>query len=139
MPAISFKNCKKRVKSSFKNETDINNIMSRYTRTGQLPELMRKQPSYGDFSQVSDYQTSLDRVIHAQNQFDALPSHVRKFFNHDPAQMLEYVANPENKAQLIKLGLAIEKPNPIEDQSKITKPDNASTTATATKDVSPKS
>jgi len=142
MPKISFVNSKKLVKSEFKKETDINTIMERYTRTGQLPIVSKKIASYGDFSNVPDYQTSLNIVNAAQAQFDALPSHLRKFFNHDPSRMLEFVANPENKQHMIKLGLATEKQNASvtgQTESSGEGQSSNSTSTSNTKDVLPKS
>lgn len=107
-----------RTKGSFAKEADINNIMERYTRTGQLPTLIKKEPSFGDFSKSIDYQESLNTVIKAQTQFDALPSATRKFFNHDPSRMLEFCADPQNINQMIKLGLAIPKPPVTSDPTK---------------------
>ena len=37
--------------------------------------------------------------------FDNLPSDVRNRFNNNPAQLLDFVADPENKEEAIELGL----------------------------------
>jgi len=107
-PIITFSK-PSRTKQSFAKEANINYIMERYTRTGQLPTLIKKEPAYGDFSKSIDYQESLNIVTKAQTQFDALPSTTRKFFNHDPSRMLEFCSDPQNTNQMIKLGLAIPK------------------------------
>ena len=86
-----------RTKKSFKNECDVNHIMSRYTRTGQLPNMIRAEPKYGNFANVKDFQESMNVVLHANEQFEALPAEVRKRFGHDPSRMLEFVADPNNK------------------------------------------
>lgn len=95
-----------RTKQSFKDECDINNILSRFNKTGQLPELIKSNPQYGDFSSVNDYQDSLNLVLHAQAQFAALSSRVRERFNNDPARFLEFTSNPKNAQEMIDLGLA---------------------------------
>jgi len=116
--AISFKKSRKIVKPSFKEDADVNNIMRRYTKTGQLPALMKQNPHYGDFSNVKDYQESMDIVIHAQQQFAALPAETRSFFNHDPSRMLSFVSDPKNKTKMIEMGLAIEKASVTEEKTK---------------------
>lgn len=84
-----------RTKQSFKNETDINLIMARYVKTGQLPALVKQNPKYGDFSTVPDYQTALDTVMRAEEAFAALPAKVRKACDNDPAVFLDRVTDPE--------------------------------------------
>lgn len=99
-----------RTKKSFQAETDINNIMKRYEKTGQLPDLIKKNPQYGDFSNPIDYQESLNTVIKAEQQFSMLNAALRNKFNNDPVQFLEYCANPENQKEMVKLGLAVRRP-----------------------------
>lgn len=94
-----------RTKQSFKDESDINNIMRRYAKTGQLPDLIRRDPQYGDFSEATEYQEALNLVIRAQAQFEALDARVRDRFGNDPARFLEFVQNGENAEEMVKLGL----------------------------------
>jgi phage internal scaffolding protein len=83
--------------------------MSRYSRTGRLPELIDKQPSYGDFSSVVDYQEAMNIVKFAEFQFQNLPSNVRDRFGNSPEKFLEFVNNPDNVDEMIKMGLAHKK------------------------------
>lgn len=83
-----------RTKGSFKDETDINKIMSKYLRTGQLPALIRSNPAYGDFSDVPSYQEALARVSMAQEAFLALPAQVRAECENDPKIFLQKVQDP---------------------------------------------
>lgn len=78
-------------KGSFADECDINKIMARYERTGQLPEMVRQDPRFGDFSDVPSYQESLERVMFAEAQFMALPAKVRAECENDPAIFLEKI------------------------------------------------
>lgn len=80
-----------RTKQSFRDESDINRIISKYNSTGQLPALIRRDGRFGDFSDVRDYQESLDIVYRAQAAFDALPAQVRAECGNDPAVFLEKV------------------------------------------------
>lgn len=101
-------------KQSFKDECDINKIMEKYKRTGQVPlNIQQKQGQFLDVSSLPDYQNSLNIVIEAENMFNQLPSKVRARFKHDPSEMLNFVKNIENKDEAIALGL-IPKPEPVE-------------------------
>lgn len=98
-----------RTQQQFKAECDINNIMAKYKKTGVLPSLIKADPRYGDFSDVLDYQESLNIVMHANDQFAALSAKVRRRFDNDPAKFLEFTADPKNAEEMIDLGLATRK------------------------------
>jgi phage internal scaffolding protein len=88
----------------FKDECDINNILRQFNITGLLPE-QAISPRYGDFTGISDYHTALNQVIAAEDEFMSLPAHIRARFENDPAQLIEFLNNSENKDEAIKLGL----------------------------------
>lgn len=90
---------------SFRDECDIRNIMKKYKKTGIVSHVSSLQPMYGDFSDPLDYRESLNAVIEAQESFDSLPAELRKRFNNDPGSLLEFVYNPENKDEAIRLGI----------------------------------
>jgi len=110
-PGISFPE-PTRTKQSEMAACDINNILKRYQKTGQLPDLIKQNPQYGDFTNVLSYQESLNTVAMAQAQFNALDAHIRERFMNDPARFLEFATNPKNNKELIRLGLAVERPAP---------------------------
>lgn len=91
-------------KQEFKDECDINVIMARYIRTGVLPPGIGVG-MYGDFSDIGSYQEALQIIERASEQFAAQPSGVRDRFNHSPEAFLEFVMNPDNRAEAQKLGL----------------------------------
>lgn len=99
-------------KQSFKDECDINNIMKKYKNTGMLPEMIKTQPQYGDFSEVSDYMESMNIVLKAQEQFQNLSADVRNRFQNDPAQFLDFANDPKNGEEMVKMGLATKKEVP---------------------------
>lgn len=102
-----------KTKQSFSQDADINNIMKKYIERGILPDMISANPQYGDFSEVGDYQNALNTVIKANEQFDALPSHLRDKFANEPANFLEFTANPANIEEMYELGLAT---RPIKDE-----------------------
>ncbi len=88
----------------FKEECDINTILQKFNITGILPEAPLS-PRYGDFSGISDYHTALNRVIAAQQEFEALPAQIRSRFDNDPAKLIEFLDNDANRPEAEELGL----------------------------------
>lgn len=98
---------KGRTKVQFKQDCDINRIVARFKKTGELPVAGRMQkPLYGDFTSVGTFQESLNVVATAQAQFQLLPAKVRQRFGNDPAQFLAFCGDPKNMNEMIELGLA---------------------------------
>lgn len=89
---------------SAKDECDVNLIVRKAQLSGFMPG-NGKEPLYGDFTAIPDYQTALETVIAAQEAFDALPATVRDRFFNDPGVLLNFVNDPKNEAEAIKLGL----------------------------------
>jgi phage internal scaffolding protein len=90
----------------FKDECDVNRILAKYQKTGLLDHVNRFQGDYADLSAVPDFQDSLNAVIDAQEAFMTLPSSIRKQFDNDPAQFLDFVHDPSNRDEMVKMGLA---------------------------------
>lgn len=112
-----------RTHQSFKQECDINNVLNRYNKTGQLPQLIKENPQYGDFSQMEEFQESLNTVQKAHEQFELLPARTRERFMNDPARFLAFATNPANMREMVQLGLATEvitepKPEPLKSKGK---------------------
>jgi len=99
---------------NFKEECDINNIVKKFERTGLLEHANRYDGQYGDFTSSSDYQTSLNQLLDAQEAFDNLPARIRSQFNNDPAQFLDFVHNPDNHEAMYDMGLATRPAAPVE-------------------------
>lgn len=91
----------------FKDDCDTNKIIERYTRTGVVPaELVKtSQGVYADFSNVGDFLAAQLSVAKARESFEALPSAVRRRFNDDPAQFIDFMSNGANYEEALKLGL----------------------------------
>lgn len=89
----------------FKEQCDVNNIIRKYQQTGNLTHLARQQGVYSDLSKQKDYFEAMNTVIKAQTAFDSLPSYIRKRFGNDPSQLLQFIEDPKNQDEGIKLGL----------------------------------
>lgn len=93
---------------SARKETDLNYLMKRHKRLSEIP-FVKKNPMYGDFSTVGDYTQALETIKRSKEAFGQLSAEVQKRFNHNPAELLQFVNDINNKEEAIKLGL-IEKP-----------------------------
>lgn len=92
----------------YKDECDINRILKLYGATGRLPVNIREGVS-GDFSEVGDFQQCLDKVNRAKDEFQSLPSEIRQRFGNDPVAYVDFVLDPKNMEECVRLGLR-EKP-----------------------------
>lgn len=96
-----------KTRQEFKDEADINNILSRYERDGIIPETRDGAPQFADLTDpiFTDFQRAQNIVIDAQEAFEALPARVRERFNNDPASLIQFIQEPNNRAEAIELGL----------------------------------
>ena len=92
----------------FKEEADINTIVDRFLRSGVLPNSVN-MPQYVDYEGVFDFQSAMNVVRQADENFMRLDAKVRARFNNSPQAFLEFFANPDNTEEAIRLGLAIPK------------------------------
>lgn len=99
-----------KTKQSFKEETDINEIVKRFGLTGQLPADGIRAPTYGDFTEVIDFHTAMNAIAQARESFDKLPADVRTRFHNDPGAFVDFCSQPENGPELEKMGLKAPKP-----------------------------
>lgn len=110
-------------KQAFKDEVDFNNVLRKYDKTGLITHVNNARAHYGDYTEVNEYQESLNMVLKAQADFDALPGDVRKRFANDPGNFIEFVTNPDNLDEMRDLGLADpDEPDPQPIQVVVTNP-----------------
>lgn len=95
-------------KQSFKDECDVNKIVKRFETSGMLPVVEGREPEFFDCTGL-DFHRMMDVVAGAQARFDALPAHVRKRFANDPQEFVEFAQSPENRSELVKMGLTEER------------------------------
>lgn len=92
-------------KSDMAAACDINNIMAAYKRTGIFTHTANGQPRYEDLPDAVDYQQAMNRVVEAQSAFEALPAELRDRFANEPARLLAFLADPNNRREAEQLGL----------------------------------
>lgn len=97
----------------FKDETMIDNILQKYAETGFLidPFSPKRPIQFGDFSDVTDFQTAQNAVARATEYFESLPSHVRSSFNNSPSEFLQALNDPEQRSKLEDLGFVAPEPS----------------------------
>lgn len=93
---------------SFKQDCDVNNIMARFIKTGQVNHLAKGTAAYHDVSEVPDLDEALNIVAKAQEAFDALPATVRRRFGNSPTEMVNFLVDPKNAQEAHNLGLLSE-------------------------------
>lgn len=94
-----------RTKQSFKDTTDINHIMGRYLRSGNIDWSAKHAGSYGEI-EPQTFHEAMNVVARAKEMFADLPAPVRKRFGNEPAAFLEFFNNSDNIDEMRKLGLA---------------------------------
>lgn len=87
-----------------KDECDINVLVERFGVTGTMPQTPL-EPTYGDFSGVSDYHSALNAIRASEEAFMGLPAQLRAKFDHDPNALLQFLQNEQNRDEAIQLGL----------------------------------
>ena len=102
--SMDFDGVESMTKQHHKEECDINNILAKFQRTGVLEFAQQHAPQYADVTGV-DFRTAMETVATAQEMFADLPSSLRNRFSNDPAMFLDFVQDPENRAEAAGLGL----------------------------------
>jgi len=99
-----------------KNECDINRIMARFEKTGMIEHRNTFEGTYGDYINTpQDYQEAINQVMAANEMFSSLPASVRKRFGNDPAEYVEFIGDPDNASEMVRLGIASRREDPIQD------------------------
>lgn len=100
---------KSRTHQSFAKDADINNIMSRFKKTGFLIDPLKvnpyRRPNFGDFSDIGDLASQITRIREAEAAFMVLPASIRERFHNDVGELLEFVQNDANRAEAVEIGL----------------------------------
>ena len=93
----------------FRDESDINNIVDRFMKTGHLPTPVT-MPQYVDYEGVFDFQSAMNVVRQADENFMRMDAKVRARFHNSPQEFLEFFADSANFEEAVRLGLAVPKP-----------------------------
>lgn len=100
-----------KTQQQFKEETDINTIVERFEKSGEMPP-MATFPEQEEFMETFDFQTAQNVIVQARESFMTLPAKARARFDNDPQKFMMFINDQENADEAIKLGLAIKRPEP---------------------------
>lgn len=95
----------------FKESCDINNILAKFSVQAQAlgvdpSQLMpQDQGTYGDFSNLDDFQTAQNKIAFLNDQFSNLPSDVRRRFGDDLNNFVSAISDPSRVDELGELGV----------------------------------
>jgi len=92
-------------KQSMAKDTDINLIMAKYQKTGLVNFVNENQGEYMEAPEM-DFHQAIDYIAKSKELFDEMPSTLRKRFNNDPGEFLDFVHDPNNADEMVSLGLA---------------------------------
>lgn len=90
-----------------RDDADINKIISRYLKSGVLPPISLGEPFYGDVTGFSGLADSLIKIQEADRLFMSYPADVRERFDNDKVKFIDFLENPDNRDEAIKLGLIL--------------------------------
>lgn len=93
-----------RTRQSERDACDVNKIMARFEKTGLLP-VDGRDAYFANVSQMGDFREAMEHVRLGERFFSQMPAAVRSRFDNDPAAFLDFVADPENEAELRSMGL----------------------------------
>lgn len=80
-------------------ETTIDYYLKRYSATGLLGDPRRQAAArFDDVSEVSDFQTALNKVLEVQRAFGELSAEERRKFGDDPQAWVAYLVEEQQKA-----------------------------------------
>lgn len=89
-------------------ENDINYIMDRFLKDGITPPPPPEGVVYGDGTLMRTYEERKKFILEAEASFESLPAKIRKRFDNQPALFLEFMDDPENDEEAIRLGLKVD-------------------------------
>jgi phage internal scaffolding protein len=84
---------------------DVNNIMAQFHKTGQITHLAKKQGQFADVTNCKDLLQSHIIIKQAETDFMSQPAAVRARFHNNMYEMLQFLEDPANNEEAIKLGL----------------------------------
>lgn len=115
-----------KTKQSFREESEINNILARYTKTGIIEHVAKHGGSYSDVPSAADFSEAMNLVTDAQRMFIELPAEIRSKFSNDPSEFLDFVSDPDNLGEMVEMGLAERPYDPAEHDEAANTPPPAS-------------
>lgn len=94
----------------FAEESDINVIIDRFG-IGENPIEAQEWVTNVDIADApNNYMDVMNQLNQARDQFMSLPAKVRSQFDNDPGRFVDFVSDPNNGDELVRMGLATVRP-----------------------------
>lgn len=87
-----------------KDAVSIQTIVQQHHVTGTMP-INSLPPQFSDQSDLPSFHEAQIILAKGIEAFEAVPAHIRKEFDNDPAEYLEFIQNPDNREEIIAYGL----------------------------------
>lgn len=100
------------VQQQFAEDADINVIVRRFGLSDTVPPQALDPRYFGDLGEIPDLGTALRLVKDAQDKFNALPVDLRNRFQNSPALLWNFVNDPRNAEESVRLGLLARRETP---------------------------
>ncbi|AXL14585.1 internal scaffolding protein [Microviridae sp.] len=104
-PKISFKKSTSLTEQHHGETVKIHNIIKQHQTTGFVSHVASRPPQYADMVTAPDFYQAQCIIANASSMFEEIPAQIRKSFDNDPGQFLDFISNPENKQQMDELGI----------------------------------
>lgn len=85
--------------------TNINNIIAKYKKTGELTHISTALMQFRDVSGLPSLHEAMNVVADANSTFMELPAEVRKACKHDVSNFIPYLEDPGNREEAESFGL----------------------------------
>lgn len=104
--------------ASFTDDADVNKVVGKFLQNRDHSIFYRENGFYQDFTDMpTDLASAVERIQLAEDAFGALPSNVRERFANDPVRMVDFLQDPANRDEAVKLGmLNPPEPGPVDPQ-----------------------
>lgn len=92
---------------SWRDECDASKIIERFKKTGHFTHKASRPGSYADVSDVPDLLRAFKIKEEAQKEFGKIPATIRERFDNRMERYLEFLADPQNDEEAVRLGLKV--------------------------------
>lgn len=110
-PVVFHSDLPSETKQSMKAECDLNELIKKYPNMLGYGMDALENGQFASFTDLTyapeDLSAAMSAVEEVRDRFMALPSAVRDRFGSNPLSLLEFLSNPQNDDEAIKLGLKI--------------------------------
>lgn len=103
--AIDFTGDPGLTEQSHKKSCDIHVILRNAERTGVMDHVSRFKGTYMDMPSGVDFHEAQNILASATQMFESVPAEIRKRFNNDPAEYLDFMQDENNRDKMVALGL----------------------------------